>query len=206
MPLGVGLIYGYWASANVRDGGPITGWNVFYGFMTVLAFTLALMAVRAVAPRLPRGIRALTWAAFAGMALGFLISTAGTGVRRSAALGLALAVGVVVSLHYRYQTRPVPGARQATEPRYPVAAGEDTVRTSSYASDSFTAHSASAPRSSASPASRTSAEFEASAAPEAPATAVRPGRRVILRRRRRGGRARLLTRAVRQARSIRRRH
>ncbi|NYV78273.1 hypothetical protein, partial [Streptomyces sp. UH6] len=134
MPLTLGLVYGYWAAANTRDGGSITGWNLFYGFMTALVFMLALMGMRALAPRLPRGIRAVAWGAFTGVAMGYLVSTTATSVIRSLVMGAALGVGVFVSVLYRTQTRRTPGSPRPDEAPYPVSPREDEARTAAYAS------------------------------------------------------------------------
>jgi hypothetical protein len=202
LPLGLGLIYGYWAATDVRRGGPVTGWNLFFGFATALVFMLALLAMRALAPRLPRVPRALAWAAFAGIALGFLVSTTNQSVLHSLVLGLALAVGVFVSVLYRVSTRRTPGAVSPGEPRYPATAGEDAIRTAAYASESSTTRSALG--TAGAPAATT-----ASTTGTGPSTATAPGAvppHPIRLRRRRRGKARLLMRTLKTARAMRRRH
>ncbi|MER5478389.1 hypothetical protein ABT026_15640 [Streptomyces sp. NPDC002734] len=200
--VGSGLIYGYWAAANTRDGGPITGWNTFYGFMAALAFVLALTAMLALTPRLSRGIRAVAWAAFAGIALGFLVSTTDTSVIRSVVLGAALAVGVFVSALYRIQTHPRPGNVRTGDLGYPLTERQDARRVEEYGQESFTGRTA---PEAVGPAASTSPT-----APESPATtpasSVRPAGYGTIRhrRRRRGGKVRLLMRTLKMARSIRR--
>ncbi|MGW0602561.1 hypothetical protein [Streptomyces sp. NPDC002640] len=202
LPLGLGLIYGFWAATNVRRGDGITGWNLFFGFATALVFMLALMALRALAPRLPRVRRAAAWAAFAGTALGFLVSTTNQSVLHSIFLGLAMAVGVFVSVLYRVSTRRTPRVVTPGEDRYPATAGEDAIRTEAYAGESFTTRSALG-----TPGTPTATT--ASTTGTRPATATAPGtvpaRPVRLRRRRRG-KARLLMRTLKMARAMRRRH
>ncbi|MFG2514571.1 hypothetical protein [Streptomyces sp. NPDC048584] len=104
VPVLLGLVYGYWAAGNRRDAGPITGWNLLFGFLTALVFAVVLMALLALAPRLPREAHAVTWGAFAGAAVGFLFSQAGGSVLRSTALALAVAAGVTLIMFYRYYT------------------------------------------------------------------------------------------------------
>ncbi|AKZ56916.1 Integral membrane protein [Streptomyces ambofaciens ATCC 23877] len=104
VPVGIGLVYGYWAASISRRGGPITGWNVLFGFLTVLAFVVLFAVVRAVAERLPREGHAALWAAFAGCALGFLYSRSGVAVFTSVVVSLLLAAAVFASLFYRYYT------------------------------------------------------------------------------------------------------
>jgi hypothetical protein len=105
-PVLLGLVYGYWVAANRRFGGPITGWNLLFGFMTTIAFILVYLGVRALAPRLRRELRAVLWAAFTGIAFGFLFSQAASApsVLRCAALSLAVAVFLFIMIFYRYYT------------------------------------------------------------------------------------------------------
>ncbi|MFF7237572.1 hypothetical protein [Streptomyces collinus] len=104
-PVMLGLVYGYWAAANRRSGGPITGWNLLFGFVTAIVFAVVLMALLAYAPRLRRELRALAWAAFYGCAFGFLYSQASESVIRSTGMSLAVAAVTFVVLFYHYYTR-----------------------------------------------------------------------------------------------------
>lgn len=104
LPVVLGLVYGFWAAANRRDGGPITGWNVLFGFVSALAFMVVLVGVQAVAPRLKREPHAVAWGAFAGVAFGFLYSQTGASVLRSAGISLVVAGSVTAVLFYRYYT------------------------------------------------------------------------------------------------------
>ncbi|GAA2580489.1 MULTISPECIES: hypothetical protein [Streptomyces] len=104
MPLAIGLVYGYWAAAVRRRGDPITGWNLLFGFMTVLAFVILWYAVRAVAQRLPREGHAVLWGAFAGSALGFLYSCSGVAMFTCIVVSLLLAAAVTLGLYYFYST------------------------------------------------------------------------------------------------------
>ena len=105
VPVLLGLVYGYWAAANRRYGGPVTGWNLLFGFLTALAFALVFMALLALAPKLRRELHAVLWAAFGGIAVGFLFSQAASAtLMRSAALGLGVAAGVFLTMFYRFYT------------------------------------------------------------------------------------------------------
>ena len=104
IPVVLGLVYGYWAAANRRDGGPITGWNVLFGCVTALAFIVLCLAVATFAPLLKRELHSAVKSGFAGAAVGFLYSQTGESVLRSAALGLAVAAGIFVVFFYRYYT------------------------------------------------------------------------------------------------------
>ncbi|MFD5279914.1 hypothetical protein [Streptomyces rubrogriseus] len=105
MPLAIGLVYGYWAASVRRHGGPVTGWNLLFGFMTVLAFALLWYVVRAVADRLPREGHAVLWGAFAGSALGFLYSGSGVAMFTCVLVSLLLAAAVTAGLYYLFATR-----------------------------------------------------------------------------------------------------
>ncbi|MFF8968897.1 transglutaminaseTgpA domain-containing protein [Streptomyces sp. NPDC014995] len=104
VPVVIGLVYGYWAAANRRGGGPVTGWNILFGFVTALVFVALYVAVRALAARLRREGHALLWSAFAGCAFGFLINQSGASVLYSAGVALVIAAGFFAVLFYRYYT------------------------------------------------------------------------------------------------------
>ncbi|MBR8642718.1 hypothetical protein KEF29_33920 [Streptomyces tuirus] len=105
VPVVLGLIYGYWAAANRRHGGPITGWNLLFGFLTALVFAVLFAAVWQLGRRLRRELHAGLWFVFTACAAGFLISQSGLSVLWSMWLGLAVGAGVLVTMFYRYYTR-----------------------------------------------------------------------------------------------------
>ncbi|MEU3984756.1 hypothetical protein AB0F77_32635 [Streptomyces sp. NPDC026672] len=102
----LGLVYGYWAAANVRYGGPITGWNVLFGFVTAIVFMAVCYGLLVLGPRLPREVHATLWASFVGITFGFLYSLSGRGhsILGSAGLGLVVGASVFAVLFYRYYT------------------------------------------------------------------------------------------------------
>jgi hypothetical protein len=104
LPVVGGLVYGFWAAANNRSGGPITGWNVLFGFVCAIAFAAAYIGVRMLAPLMKRELHALLWTAFAGIAFGFLYSQTGASVLRSTFMALGVAAGVFAVAFYRYYT------------------------------------------------------------------------------------------------------
>ncbi|MEU5689509.1 hypothetical protein DEJ48_18935 [Streptomyces venezuelae] len=99
-----GIVYGLWACAIRRDGGPITTGNVMFGVVTGLVFAAVMFALHRIAPSLPRELRALSWATFAGIAFGFLYSLGGASVLRAAVMALVVAAGVFAVMFYRYYT------------------------------------------------------------------------------------------------------
>jgi Ca2+/Na+ antiporter len=104
VPVVLGLVYGYWAAANRRGGGEITGWNLLFGFVTALVFMVLYVAVRALASRMMREVHALLWLAFAGISFGFLYSQTDKTVLRSTVMGLVIGAVFFVVLFYRYYT------------------------------------------------------------------------------------------------------
>ncbi|MFE1250414.1 hypothetical protein [Streptomyces sp. NPDC058735] len=104
LPVCAGLVYGYWAAANRRYGGPITGWNLLFGFVTALVFAVAFAAVWQLGPRLGRELHAAAWFVLAGSATGFLYSQTNASVYSSAGLGLVVGAAVMLMTFYRYYT------------------------------------------------------------------------------------------------------
>ncbi|MBO4257736.1 hypothetical protein GRC12_28230 [Streptomyces griseorubiginosus] len=105
IPVVLGLLYGFWAAANRRGGGEITGWNILFGFVTAAVFIVLCIAVATFAPLLRRELHSLVKSAFAGASIGFLYSQTGESVLRSAALGVVVTAGVFLVFFYRYYTR-----------------------------------------------------------------------------------------------------
>ncbi|MFF6913647.1 hypothetical protein [Streptomyces sp. NPDC012466] len=104
LPVVLGLVYGFWAAANRRHGGPITGWNLLFGFVTALVFAVAFAAVWQLSPRLPRELHALSWFVLTGCAVGFLYNQTGASVFSSSGLGLLVGAGVMAMMFYRFYT------------------------------------------------------------------------------------------------------
>ncbi|CAL9520543.1 hypothetical protein SUDANB15_03818 [Streptomyces sp. enrichment culture] len=124
VPLLLALVFGFWAAANRRYGGPITGWNLLFGFLSALVFFALCLALQSVAPKRGPVAHAALWAAFSGSAVGFLVRQANETLLRSAWLGLVVAAGVFVLLFYRYYARKdAARTREATEPRDDTSMG-----------------------------------------------------------------------------------
>ncbi|GAA5057549.1 hypothetical protein [Streptomyces similanensis] len=103
VPLAIGLVYGYWAAANARHGGPITAGNLVLGFVTVIVFTVAMAAVLYLAPRLPREWHAFAWFLFSGAAFGFLVGQTGHFDARWL-VGVSAGIGAIIGLLVFYWT------------------------------------------------------------------------------------------------------
>ncbi|MEU6677010.1 hypothetical protein [Streptomyces sp. NPDC046925] len=100
----LGIVYGIWAAGIARDAGPITTGNVLLGVVAGIVAAAVFMGLRMIAPGLPRELRAAAWAAFAGIAFGYLYSLTDATVLRSVAMSLAVAGGVFAWMFYRYYT------------------------------------------------------------------------------------------------------
>ncbi|NBE54977.1 hypothetical protein GUY60_26835 [Streptomyces sp. YC537] len=99
-----GLVYGYWAAANHRAGGPITTGNVVYGIVIAVIAAAVFYGLWAIAPRLTRELRALAWGSFAGIAFGFLYSLTDASVLRSIGNAAIIGGAVGAATFYRYYT------------------------------------------------------------------------------------------------------
>ncbi|MET7286654.1 hypothetical protein [Streptomyces sp. NPDC005573] len=105
VPVLLALVYGYWAASNRRSGGPITGWNVLFGFVTAIVFAVALIALLTAIPHVRREAHALMWAVFVGCAFGFLYSQTGDSMYRAVGISLLIAAATFVVFFYRFYTR-----------------------------------------------------------------------------------------------------
>ncbi|MEU6088521.1 hypothetical protein ABZ865_17155 [Streptomyces sp. NPDC047085] len=104
VPVVLGLVYGYWAAANRRSGGPITGWNLLFGFVTAIVFAVACAGLLTVAPKLRREVHAMLWTAFVGCAFGFLYSQTGASIIRSIGMSLVVSAVTFIVFFYRFYT------------------------------------------------------------------------------------------------------
>ncbi|MFF2504228.1 hypothetical protein ACFVTY_12755 [Streptomyces sp. NPDC058067] len=100
----LGIVYGFWASGIRRDGGPITAGNVLFGVLTGVIVAVLCFGVHRMSFRLPRELRATVWAAFAGIAFGYLYSLTDATILRSTIMALCVAAGVFAAMFYRYYT------------------------------------------------------------------------------------------------------
>ncbi|MET9499330.1 hypothetical protein [Streptomyces sp. NPDC006552] len=105
LPVVAGALYGFWAANIQRFGHEVTGGNILLGFVTgILVAALWFALHRWSARQGPRhmGLRALAWAAFAGIAVGFLRSLGNDTILWSVVLGAIVAAATFVAVYYRY--------------------------------------------------------------------------------------------------------
>ncbi|MEV5606877.1 hypothetical protein [Streptomyces sp. NPDC052225] len=105
LPALTGIAYGFWAATVQRYGGEITGGNIALGLVTgILVAALCFGIHHWSKQRAGRHFlaRAGTWAAFAGIAVGFLHSLADGAILWSVVLGGVVAASSFVAVYYRY--------------------------------------------------------------------------------------------------------
>ncbi|WP_415947417.1 hypothetical protein [Streptomyces sp. KLOTTS4A1] len=98
------LVYGYWAAANHRSGGPITAGDVWLGIISTIAFAVVYLGLLKLAPRLKRELRAIAWASFVGIAFGWLYSLTDASVLRSIIMSVSVATVLGAAVFYRFYT------------------------------------------------------------------------------------------------------
>lgn len=111
-PVVLGLIYGFWAAANRRHGGPITGMNLLFGWITALVFAILFALVRKLSVKMRREQHSIMRAAFWGAAVGFLLIQSGGSVWRAVVYGLIIfACAFAATFYYWYTHEDAAGHR-----------------------------------------------------------------------------------------------
>ncbi|MBO1333582.1 hypothetical protein [Streptomyces sp. VRA16 Mangrove soil] len=111
IPVITGVLYGFWAANIQRFGHGVTGGNVALGFVTGIIVAALCLGIHQWSKQQAGrhiGLRAATWAAFAGIAVGFLHSLANSAIIWSIVLGLIVAASTFVATYYRYYTATEP--------------------------------------------------------------------------------------------------
>ncbi|MFF9898817.1 hypothetical protein [Streptomyces longispororuber] len=103
-PVLLALVYGLWTATNDRKGGSVTVGNVVLGIVSGVVLGALYMALRRLAPALPRELRAPAWGALAGVSVGFLYSLTEASLLRSVGVGAAAAAGVAAATYYYFAT------------------------------------------------------------------------------------------------------
>ncbi|MFJ6574099.1 hypothetical protein ACIQNU_42580 [Streptomyces sp. NPDC091292] len=106
LPAVLAVVYGLWAAEIRRNsvGRGITGWDVLFGVVTGIIVGVICFVLHRVSHRLPRELRAAAWAAFAGIAFGYLYSLTDATILRSVGMALAVTVAVGLATFYRFYT------------------------------------------------------------------------------------------------------
>ncbi|MFD8571583.1 hypothetical protein [Streptomyces sp. NPDC057694] len=107
VPAVTGVLYGFWAANIQRFGQGVTGGNVALGFVTGIIVAALCFGIHQWSRQLAGrhlAVRAATWGAFAGIAVGFLRSLGNDAVLWPIVLGLIVASAVFVMTYYRFYT------------------------------------------------------------------------------------------------------
>lgn len=102
LPLTLGVVYGLYTSAVARSGGGWSWGQLWLGLISGAVLAGAVYGMRTYGRVLPRELRAATWGALAGGAVGFLFSLSGTSVLASSVLGLIIAAVTTLTAFYTY--------------------------------------------------------------------------------------------------------
>ncbi|MYW68834.1 hypothetical protein GTY65_32875 [Streptomyces sp. SID8379] len=111
IPVWTGVLYGFWAANIQRYGHGVTGGNIALGLVTGILVAALCFGIHQWSKQQAGrhfGLRAATWAVFAGIAVGFLNSLSNASHVWSSLLGLGVAAGTFVATYYRYYTANEP--------------------------------------------------------------------------------------------------
>ncbi|AJF66026.1 hypothetical protein [Streptomyces vietnamensis] len=104
LPVTIGVLYGFYAEVNARDGGALSWGQFWLGLISAVVLAVALYALRRYGRALPREARGAAWGALAGIAVGFLYSLTDASVYASTLLGLIVGVCVGGAAYYLFYT------------------------------------------------------------------------------------------------------
>ncbi|MEU9607526.1 hypothetical protein [Streptomyces sp. NPDC048057] len=105
VPLGLGLLFGFYAGFLHRTGSPVTWWDVLYGVVAGIVFTALVFGLGRIQGSLLQEVRATAYGALGGAAVGFLHSLTGDSVYGSAVLGLIVGGAIGAAAFYVFHTR-----------------------------------------------------------------------------------------------------
>ncbi|MEW2630356.1 hypothetical protein AB0903_01510 [Streptomyces sp. NPDC048389] len=107
LPVTLGLTFGIWAAVirRVEEGGVATGGQWLLGVVTAVVVAGLAFGLGRVQHRLPREARAAAYGALTAVVIGFMTSLADGSVLRSAAIGIAVGVGLGAAVFYFFYTR-----------------------------------------------------------------------------------------------------
>ena len=105
LPVLLGIIYGAYASALARSGGPASFGQLALALISGIGMALLIFGLLRVSPSLPRELRAGAWGVLVGGSIGFLYSLTDQSVLRSGAIGFFVAVGTIAATFYAFYMR-----------------------------------------------------------------------------------------------------
>ncbi|MFB7213522.1 hypothetical protein [Streptomyces sp. NPDC056255] len=104
VPVTLGAAYGLYASFILRNNGASAGRQFWYGLITAVALAALCFALGRVQHTMLPLVRAAAYGALTAAAIGLLVGLTDSSVLRSAALGLAVGLGMFISTFYIYYT------------------------------------------------------------------------------------------------------
>ncbi|MEU0630586.1 hypothetical protein [Streptomyces sp. NPDC005989] len=104
VPVTLGAAYGLYASFILRNHGASAGRQFWYGLITAVALAALCFVLGRVQHTMLPLVRAVAYGALTAAAIGLLVGLTDSSVLRSAALGLAVGLGMFISTFYIYYT------------------------------------------------------------------------------------------------------
>jgi hypothetical protein len=104
IPVVLGVVYGFYASAIQRSGGAITGGQIVLGFVSGLAVIALGIGLLSIQSALPRELRAAAYGTLFGAAMGFLYSLSGHSVLKSSGMGAIFGGAMFLVSFYVFYT------------------------------------------------------------------------------------------------------
>ncbi|MFE9553906.1 hypothetical protein ACFYMW_01900 [Streptomyces sp. NPDC006692] len=104
IPVVLGVVYGIYAAAIDRAGGPVTGGNIALGVVSgvvIMALGIGLLSIQS---SLSRERRAAAYATLFGVGIGFLHSLTGESIIRASGMGLVFGGAMFAASFYWFYT------------------------------------------------------------------------------------------------------
>ncbi|MCX5110882.1 hypothetical protein OOK13_20490 [Streptomyces sp. NBC_00378] len=104
VPVTLGAAYGLYASFILRNNGASAGRQFWYGLATAVVLAALCFVLGRIQHTMLPLVRAVAYGALTAAAIGLLVGLTDSSVLRSAALGLAVGLGMFISTFYIYYT------------------------------------------------------------------------------------------------------
>ncbi|MFE0423546.1 hypothetical protein [Streptomyces sp. NPDC058953] len=105
VPLFLGAFFGFYAGFLRRTGTAVNWWDVLFGVVAGIVFAGLVYGLGRIQGAMIQEVRAISYGALAGAAVGFLHSLTGDSVLNSTGIGLIVGFAVGVSSFYIFHTR-----------------------------------------------------------------------------------------------------
>ncbi|MEU5160132.1 hypothetical protein AB0G74_11055 [Streptomyces sp. NPDC020875] len=105
VPLFLGAFFGFYAGFLRRTGTAVSWWDVLFGVVAGVVFAGLVYGLGRIQGAMIQEVRAISYGALAGAAVGFLHSLTGDSVLNSTGIGLAVGLATGVASFYVFHTR-----------------------------------------------------------------------------------------------------